>query len=156
LTDQKPPRRIGDDRTTLTSLLRYQRESVARKLEGLSEADGRRSPVPSGTSLLWLVKHLTRAEALWVLHRFAGQPLEVDDTVTDDDSVAGVLAGYRAMWARVDVVVAAASMDDPCVASDTAEIPDLRWVLAHLLQETARHAGHADILRELIDGETGR
>ena len=112
--------------------------------------------MPSGTSLLWLVKHLTRAEALWVVHRFAGQPVEVDDTLTDEDSVAGVLAGYRAMWDQVDAVVATASMDDPCAASDTAEVPDLRWVLAHLLQETARHAGHADILRELIDGATGR
>ncbi len=156
MTDRKPPRDVGDDRTTLTSLLRYQRESVARKLDGLSDADARRSPVPSGTSLLWLVKHLTRAEALWVVHRFAGQPVEVDDTLTDEDSVAGVLAGYRAMWDQVDAVVATASMDDPCAASDTAEVPDLRWVLAHLLQETARHAGHADILRELIDGATGR
>ena len=92
-----------------------------------------------------------------MLHRFAGQPLDIaDDALTADDSVAAVVAGYRAMWARVDGVVAAASMDDRCVASDTAEVPDLRWVLAHLLQETARHAGHADILRELIDGQTGR
>ena len=157
MSDRKPPRDIGDDRTTLTSLLRYQRESVVGKLDGLSDDDARRSPVPTGTSLLWLVKHLTRAEALWVLHRFAGQPLDIaDDALTADDSVAAVVAGYRAMWARVDGVVAAASMDDLCVASDTAEVPDLRWVLAHLLQETARHAGHADILRELIDGQTGR
>ena len=157
MSDRKPPRDVGDDRTTLTSLLRYQRESVVGKLDGLSDDDARRSPVPTGTSLLWLVKHLTRAEALWVLHRFAGQPLDVaDDSLTADDSVAAVVAGYRAMWARVDAVVAAASMDDRCAASDTAEVPDLRWVLAHLLQETARHAGHADILRELIDGQTGR
>ena len=157
MSDGKPPRDIGDDRTTLTSLLRYQRESVVGKLDGLSDDDARRSPVPTGTSLLWPVKHLTRAEALWVLHRFAGQPLDTaDDALTADDSVAAVVAGYKAMSVRVDGVVAAASMDDRCVASDTAEVPDLRWVLAHLLQETARHAGHADILRELIDGQTGR
>ena len=79
MSDRKPPRDIGDDRTTLTSLLRYQRESVVGKLDGLSDDDARRSPVPTGTSLLWLVKHLTRAEALWVLHRFAGQPLDIAD-----------------------------------------------------------------------------
>ena len=156
MSDRKPPRDIGDDRTTLTSLLRYQRESVVHKLDGLPDHDARRSPVPTGTSLLWLVKHLTRAEGLWVLQRFAGQPLEIDDTITDGDSVASVEAGYRAMWGRVDAVVATASMDDRCAASDTAEVPDLRWVLAHLLQETARHAGHADIIRELLDGATGR
>ena len=159
MSDRKPPRVVGDDRATLVSLLRFQRESLVRKLDGLSEDAARWSPVPTGTSLLWLVKHLTQAEALWVVHRFAGEPLDTDvvgDALADDGSVAAAIAAYRAMWARVDAVVAAASMDARCAASDTAEVPDLRWVLAHLLQETARHAGHADILRELIDGQTGR
>ena len=72
LTDRKPPRAFGDERTTLVALLHYQRESVVRKTEAVSDDDARRSPVPTGTSLLWLVTHLALAEALWVLERFAG------------------------------------------------------------------------------------
>ena len=137
MSDRKPPRDIGGDRTTLTSLLRYQRESVVAKLDGLSDDDARRSPVPTGTSLLWLVKHLTRAEALWVLHRFVGQPLDIaDDSLAADDSVAVLVAGYRAMWVRVDGVVAAAAMDDRCAASDTADRPKDRSVSPHASSTT--------------------
>ena len=160
MTDVKPPRVTGDERETLISLLQYQRESVVRKLEGVSEEEARASPVPSGTRLLWLIKHLTFAEAIWVLERFAGQELEpalAADEVGSDDTVAAAVARYRATWARVDAVVAASDLDSLCAAGPAGgPLPDLRWVLAHLLQETARHAGHADILRELIDGQTGR
>ena len=65
-------------------------------------------------------------------------------------------SGYRAAWARADAVAAAASLDQPCRPSSGQTPVNLRWVLTHLLEETVRHAGHADILRELIDGTTGR
>jgi len=65
--------------------------------------------------------------------------------------------GYRATWARVDaIVVAAPSLDELCRDVGAESPVNLRWVLMHLLEETARHAGHADVLRELIDGRTGR
>ena len=159
MTDRKPPRAIGDDRATLVALLQYQRESIVRKVEGVSDDDGRRSPVPTGTSLLWLVKHLARAEALWILERFAGEPVEpelVDHDVGPHDTLQGAVDRYRGTWARVDAVIATSDLDTVCAGVDEDDNPDLRWVLAHLLEETARHAGHADILRELIDGQTGR
>ena len=158
MSDQKPPRRHGDERETLHALLQYQRESLVRKVSGVDDDAARTSPVPTGTSLLWLVEHLATAETLWVLHRFAGQEVAIpSDTVTADDSIAAAVDAYRATWARVDAVVAAAPTLDAMCHDTGAESPvNLRWVLMHLLEETARHAGHADVLRELIDGQTGR
>jgi len=143
MADEKPPRHASGERETLLALLQYQRDSFVRKLTGISDADAQREFVPSGTTLLWLMKHLARAEDLWIEQRFAGQEPEIlDDTVRPGDSVDACIDAYRATWARVDV-------------GDEA-IVNLRWVLMHLLEETARHAGHADILRELVDGKTGR
>jgi hypothetical protein len=159
LTDQKPPRTFGDERITLVTLLQYQRESVVRKVAGVSDNDARRSPVPTGTSLLWLLKHLARAEALWFLERFAGEEVErelLEHDVGPEDTLQAAIARYRATWARVDAVIATSELDTICAGVNDEANPDLRWVLAHLLEETARHAGHADILRELIDGQTGR
>jgi uncharacterized damage-inducible protein DinB len=155
--DRKPPRLEGDDRETLRALLQYQRESVVRKVAGLDEPATRRQLVGSGTTLLWLLKHLARAETLWIAHRFAGTDDPVpEDTVQPDDTLASAVAAYQDTWRRVDAIVAAASFDDPCRNLRDEAPVNLRWVLAHLLEETARHAGHADILRELIDGQTGR
>lgn len=141
----------------LAGLLQFQRESLLRKLEGVDEAAARRSAVGSGTTLLWLVKHLAQAELMWVEVRFAGLDVSLpEDTVAESDTVASVSAGYRAATTRADAIIAAASLDDPCQGGPGGEPLPLRWVVAHLLEETARHAGHADILRELIDGDTGR
>jgi hypothetical protein len=157
MADHKPPRHDRDERATLTALLQYQRESFARKLDGVSDDDARRALVPSGTTLLWLAKHVATAEQIWVVRRFAGEDAALDDTVRDGDTLAAALAHYRATWERVDAIIAAeASLDAPCRALDDDVATNLRWVLAHLLEETARHAGHADILRELLDGATGR
>ena len=113
--------------------------------------------VPSGTSLVWLVKHLAYAETIWVVQRFAGESVELPDaTVRDDDTVRAAIDLYRTTWEQVDAIVATASLDDLCTNAPNFPPLDLRWALAHLLEETARHAGHADILRELIDGDTGR
>jgi hypothetical protein len=157
--DHRPPRAFGDDRTTLVALLGYQRDSLVRKVVGLTDAQARWSPVPSGTSLLWLLRHVGRAEAIWVLHRFAGGDVEpdlLDDELRPDDTIDGLLARARRIWQRVDATVAASDLDAICVGADDQANPDLRWVLAHLVEEVARHAGHADILRELLDGDTGR
>jgi len=154
VADQKPPRRAGDERATLLGLLQYQRESLVRKVDGVSEEAARWSPVPSGTSLLWLATHMAGAERTWVLERFAG--LE-DEGAGAPATVAEALALYRRTWERVDDALSGApSLDERCRCPGEGAPVDLRWVLAHLLEETARHAGHADILRELIDGATGR
>ena len=138
--------------------MQYQRESLVKKVEGVSDEDARRALVPSGTTLLWLMKHMARAELLWIAHRFAGEDLaDADDTVQPGDTLAVAVEFYRATWHRVDAIAADAhSLDDPCRNLGDDSPVNLRWVLMHLLEETARHAGHADILRELIDGDTGR
>jgi uncharacterized protein DUF664 len=141
------------------TLWQYTRESLVRKVDGVSDADARRRFVGSDTTLLWLLKHVRGAELRWVCERFANDGTVVpDDTVTANDTVAGAVEAYRATWLVTDAVVAAAgSLDDVCRGPDAGDPPvNLRWVLDHLLEETARHAGHADILRELLDGSTGR
>jgi uncharacterized damage-inducible protein DinB len=157
MADRKPPRPIADERTTVLELLQFQRESVVRKVDGLDDAAARHRLVDSGTTLLWLVKHLAQAEDLWILRRFAGGTgVVTTDAVSDEDTLADAVEAYRATWARVDEVVAGADLDQLCADTGTESPVSLRWVLMHLLEETARHAGHADILRELIDGQTGR
>ncbi|MGO8876062.1 MAG: DinB family protein [Acidimicrobiales bacterium] len=158
MADKKPPRLEGDEQETLQALLQYQRESLVREVVGVGEDDARRALVPSGTTLLWLIKHMAQAELLWIVHRFAAEPVELSDgSLAMGDTVAGCVAAYRQAWERVDDGVAgAAGLEAPCrLVGDEAPV-NSRWVLMHLLEETARRAGHADILRELVDGETGR
>jgi hypothetical protein len=156
--DVKPPRLCAAERETLLGLLQYQRESLIRKVTGVDETTARHPVVGSGTTLLWLVKHLAQAEISWLVRRFGGVAADLPVAeVRPEDTVASVIEGYRAANARADgVAQVAASLDEPCRADDVSPAVNLRWVLAHLLEETARHAGHADILRELIDGSTGR
>jgi hypothetical protein len=150
--DQKPPRLTSGERETLHALLQYQRESLVKKATGISDADAQRVLVPSGTTMLWLMTHMAQAETLWIVQRFAARP----DTVAPADTLASAIDAYRATWVRVDTIVASSDLEELCRdVGDDAPV-NLRWVLMHLLEETARHAGHADILRELIDGETGR
>jgi uncharacterized damage-inducible protein DinB len=155
VVDLKPPRDDGDETATIRMLLQYQRESFARKLDGVDETAARRSPVASGTTLLWLAVHMADAELLWVLVRFAG----FDPSVMSSDvnTLASAADRYRSTWSRVDEVIDAAASLDAMSTNTGEESPvTLRWILLHLLEETSRHAGHADILRELIDGSTGR
>ncbi len=157
--DVGPPRVFGVERANLVAMLDYVRDAVGRKFDGVGEPEVRLSPVGSNTSLMWIVKHLARAESLWVIDRFAGEafpPEWIDHTVHDGDTVEMVTARYRQVCQRVDEIVAIASLSDICAGEDDEANPDLRWVLIHLIEETARHAGHADIIRELVDGHTGR
>ena len=155
MADRKPPRMVGDDREVLLGLFRYQRDSFVRKVSGVAPAEASTSPVESGTSLLWLANHMADAEVTWVLRRFAGR--EPDPTLAAPcGSLDEAVERYRLVGSAVDDVVAGADLDDECPPFDGEGTANLRWVLAHLLQETARHAGHADIIRELIDGTTGR
>lgn len=157
MADQKPPRLTADERTTLYALWQYHRESLVRKLDGIDDAIARRPQVPSGTSLLWLVKHSAGAEMRWVLWGFARSPPDVRaDDITDADTIGSVTREYRATWKAVDDVVANADFDAECPAISGTDTVNLRWIVTHLLEETARHAGHADILRELLDGQPGR
>jgi uncharacterized damage-inducible protein DinB len=158
MSDLKPPRLAGDERATLLALLQFQRESVLRKVDGLDDEAANRCLVGSETTLLWLVQHLAHAETLWLQVRFRGDDPAVLDALAVEagTTLADAVAAYHVTWARSDAIAVAADLDD-FVADDQDLGPvNLRWILAHLLEETARHAGHADILRELIDGSTGR
>lgn len=155
MPDQRPPQLVADELTTVHDLLQFQRESLVRKVEGVSEADARRSPVQSGTSLLWLMQHISSAERGWIMRRFSG----VQDGATGPgESLAEAVDYYRQTWRDVDEIVGRATGLDERARNMESDRPpvNLRWILMHLLEETARHAGHADILRELLDGSTGR
>jgi hypothetical protein len=154
MPDVKPPRLASDERTTLLALLQYHRESVVKKVAGIGNEVATWSPVESGTSLLGLVQHLASAETLWVVTRFAG---EVGAAPPPTETLEQAVDAYRTAWSRVGAIVATDDLEAQCRGLGPDEPPaNLRWVLTHLLEETARHAGHADIIRELIDGETGR
>ena len=159
MPDRRTPFVNAGERDTLVAFLDYLRDAVVVKVEGLSEADARRALVPSGTSLLGLVKHVTRVEVLWFQWSFAGMDVHVpSDRLTDDDRVDAAITAYRAACARSNTIVGA--VNDPAAMcargpGDIEPLP-LRWVLVHMVEETGRHAGHADILREQIDGQTGR
>lgn len=158
MSDHGPPKQIGDERVTLTTSLDYLRGSVVRKVEGVTDDVARTPRVGSGTSLLWIVKHLTMAEVFWFQGSFAGLDVALpSDEVRDDDTLAAAIDRYRAACATSARIAADARLDERCARTSRDGVAvDLRWVLVHMIEETARHAGHADILRELADGATGR
>jgi hypothetical protein len=156
--DQKPPRLAGGELETVLALLQYQRDSLVRKVSGVDDSSARSSPVRSGTTLLWLIKHMATAEITWLQSRFAGLPVAIpDDAVRPTDTLDAAIAIYLSVWTESDGIARrSANLNDVCRNPETWPPVNLRWVLTHLLEETARHAGHADIIRELIDGRTGR
>lgn len=159
MPDRRTPFSIADEKQTLVDFLDYLRDSMVLKLVGLGEADARRPLVPSGTNLMWLVKHLTLVEVAWFQYSFAGKYVTVPtDDLIEGDTVSSVVTAYRAAIETSNKIVAGCSdLDQRCVRPGTAPEPmTLRWVLVHMVEETGRHAGHADILREQIDGDTGR
>ena len=135
-------------------MLQYQRASFVRKLRGVDEDAARAAVVGSGMTLLWLAAHMAQAEQTWVVRRFSGGVVP-EALLVEPESIADAIVIYEQTTALVDdIVVSTPSLDALCHDHDPPV--NLRWILAHLLQETAPHAGHVDILRELIDGTTGR
>ncbi|MGW6202454.1 DinB family protein [Streptomyces sp. NPDC055089] len=159
--DLRPPGMNADEKTTLLAFLDYLRESVLAKAAGVAEPAVRTAGVPSGTSLLQLLKHLTATELNWFVWAYTGagpEPWDDEGAVSADDTASVVADAYRAAIARAnEVVLACTDLDRPGTRSlRETPPPSMRWVLVHMIEETARHAGHADILREQIDGSTGR
>jgi hypothetical protein len=159
--DLRPPSINADEKTTLLAFLDYLRDAVAAKAAGVPPDAARHPGVASGTSLLGLVRHLTATELNWFVWAYAGadEP-RLDDSLAlgPHDTPDGVLAAYRAAIGRCNEIISGCDdLDRPGARSlrETAP-PSMRWVLVHMVEETARHAGHADILREQIDGSTGR
>lgn len=159
----RPGPLTGGEKETLRTSLDRHRDVVVWKLEGLDEEQARRPMTPSGTSLLGLVKHLASVEYGWFCDTFGREsealPFDEDDPEADlrptpEETVAGIVAFYARARAAADAVITGLDLE----ATGTAwsgETVSLRWVLVHMIEETARHAGHMDIVRELIDGATG-
>jgi uncharacterized damage-inducible protein DinB len=159
MTDRRTPFVNSGERQTLVAFLDYLREAVIVKASGLDDDALRRSLVPSGTSLLGLVKHLTMVEVVWFQWSFAGLDVSIPaQELEPGDTSESVMAGYREAIDQSNAIVA--DRPDPTglsVRKATAPEPmSLRWVLVHMVEETGRHAGHADILREQLDGQIGR
>ncbi|MFE4976096.1 DinB family protein [Kitasatospora sp. NPDC056651] len=154
----------GEEKESLRAALDRHRDAVLWKVEGLDDEQLRRPMTPSGTNLLGLVKHLGGAELGWFRQTFGREmgplPFDIDADDSSDmrveshESTADVLAFYARARAASDETIRELALDDLGTSWWGNEV-SLRWVLIHMTTETARHAGHMDILRELIDGGTG-
>jgi uncharacterized damage-inducible protein DinB len=146
----------ADERSMLRNFLDFYRETIVMKIDGLTEEQARWTPTAQANSLLNLIVHLTGVERGWFQGEIAGREIERDrDTEFEalDVSVAEAIAAYRVECERSNEVLAeVGSLDEPAKGEPGYSV---RWILCHMLEETARHAGHADITRELIDGAVG-
>ncbi len=154
------------ERETLEGFLDWYRAVVERKIDGLALDDAKRVMTPTGMSALGVLKHLGWAERGWFRETFAGQDVEAIDVDGDntpefaiggDETVESVIGFYRAEVEQSRRI----SRDAPSLDNLSAkEMPyweqvTLRWIMVHMLEETARHAGHLDLMRENIDGQVG-
>jgi uncharacterized damage-inducible protein DinB len=155
----------GTEREALCGFLDQQRDALIRKVEGLSDEDARRAATVSSMSLLSLLEHAATWERRWFQVIVAGRVLpgewsgedeERDSTfdVADEDTVASVVAHYREQIAISRELVAGGDLGARVARTDLID-QNLRYVVIHMIEETARHAGHADIIRETIDGRRG-
>jgi hypothetical protein len=156
-----PP--TGDEKESLKAALDRHRAVVLWKIQGLSDEELRRPMTPSGTNLLGLVKHLAAVEYSWFCLTFGREtePLpfveddpEADLRVEPHETTEDIVAFYERARASADQAIGEIDLLDTGTAWD-GDTVSMRWVLIHMVEETARHAGHFDIVRELIDGATG-
>jgi uncharacterized damage-inducible protein DinB len=161
--ERRQRRHDGSEREMLVAFLDFQRDTLLWKLSGLTDEQLCTPRTPSGMSLLGVVKHLAYVERNWFQSRFLGQGVYIpwrsgdddgDFRIEADETPVSVLDFYRAE-AEVSrsVVAATESLDTLSATGDPPRT--LRWILIHMIEETARHVGHADLMREAIDGQTG-
>lgn len=149
---------VADERTQLTAFVEHYRAAVEATLDGLSEEQVRRRLVPSSTTLLGLLKHVTWMQRIWFEECVGGTPRAQLGTATtpeetfqldDGDTAASVLAAHRRACATARELVAGRDLDD-VVTGHPSGPRTLRWVHLQVLRELAHHCGHADILREQL------
>jgi uncharacterized damage-inducible protein DinB len=158
---------MADERTQLVGWLELQRAIIHLKCDGLTDADAHRSVLPSSPlmTMAGVVSHLRWVEHLWFEVVFLGGPAvgpQFDpDTPDADMMVAGtplaqLLAEYARQCAVSDEIIADHALEEAARHPDFPEAAGtLRWVVMHMMEETARHAGHLDVIRELLDGQKG-
>jgi len=149
---------LTGEREQIEAFVADNRREVVALLDDLTEEQARRRLVPSKTSLLSLVKHLTFVERVWFDVAIEGRtraelglPEQVDETfdLDDADTIESVRAGYLAAVESAEALAARHSLDDVALHNRRSPM-SLRWIYLHLIEEIARHAGHGDILREQI------
>jgi hypothetical protein len=155
--DAPPPKTGNTEAEVLRGFLDYLRASMAAKVEGTPEPDVRTAQVPSGTNLLGLLNHLTNVERSMFLGATVPDWPATFQAPASDTGME-VVTRYRAVVEEANMVLdGCTELSAPVPRPDSGRAtPSLRWALVHMIEETGRHAGHADILRELIDGTTGR
>jgi uncharacterized damage-inducible protein DinB len=156
---------VGDERTLLEGWLDYHRQTLLTKATGLTAEQLKVASVePSNLTLLGLIRHMAEVERSWFRTRAAGQDVGLlycsDDNIDgdfDDVAEAGAEADYATFLAEVELAREAAAGLPLTHEFATSRSPaiSLRWVYLHMIEEYARHNGHADLLRERIDGVTG-
>jgi hypothetical protein len=158
-------RPVGDERDALVTFLAHERHVLLVAAHGLTDEQARLTPTASELSIGSLLKHLTSTEQMWaaaVDGRTVPEPADRRFEMGPDETLAGVVAAYELATAATDGVIASVAdlgRDVPVPEGARWAPRDIdgwsvRWVLLHLIHETARHAGHADIIRESIDGAT--
>jgi uncharacterized damage-inducible protein DinB len=155
LADLPEPSPTSDERELLLGWLDYLRISILRKLEDLDEEQARWTPEGALISLLGIVNHLTQVEWRWMDGTMLGADTsrsEAEFMPGPELTVADAVAGYRGRARATEKLVRTLPVTQ---GGTDGSGRDLRWVLLHLIEETARHAGHADATRELLDGTTG-
>jgi uncharacterized damage-inducible protein DinB len=154
----------GTEKEVLTGFLDHYRATILAICEGLSDEDLRRPMVPSGTTLLGMIKHLAYVERGWFRETIAGDQVEYPFDAEDPDadlrierheSTEEILDLYRSECSRSRQIIGTVSLDDLVKGEERSADYNVRWVIVHMIEETARHAGHADIIREQLDGSTG-
>ena len=170
MTDTIPPAdeedlaTVAGERETLDLFLEYHRTALPGKLRGLSEEDARRRLVPSPTTLLGLVSHAAAVERNWFQHYLGGKPREEITANARGDApswdvgagqtIGGVIAEFESACANSRQIAAGFTLDQTVPHDQLGQV-SLRFIYVNIISEYARHAGHADILREQIDGATG-
>jgi hypothetical protein len=157
---------VDDEKSALLYFLEYQRASVRSILEGLSEEQWHTSVVPSGWTPAGFVEHLAGAEYHWfqqviegIVVDFSSEedfvPYDPYAAFVSDLPSAEILHNYLEECQRSDAVLAKTTMSTrPLGRHGDEEVPNVRWVVLHMIEETATHSGHLEIARELLDGQT--
>ncbi|MFE7750357.1 DinB family protein [Streptomyces sp. NPDC057428] len=151
----------GGEKESLHASLDRHRDVVLWKLEGLDDEQLRRPMTPTGTNLLGIVKHLATVEYGWFCETFGRGTEDFwfdtskdDMTVAPDESTERILAFYARARTAADRSIEETDLDTTGISWNGRTV-SMRWVLIHMIEDVLRHAGHMDIVRELIDGTTG-
>jgi hypothetical protein len=147
-----------DEKEVLLQWLGYLRGAVLRNLDGLDDTEARWTPNGRLLPLIGIVRHLTSVEWRWIDGGFAGAEVSRSEEELHpgpDLTLDAAVAGYRERANATDAMIRSLALTQPSQPGSWAQGNNLRWVVLHLINETARHAGHADATRELLDGRTG-